>query len=198
MFGSQLFGLADANPFVGVPIVDPVEGTTPPSIEVISPQNGTTYPPLDVVTFSFNVNKPELANASKTVVIWVYYLLDDQPSMLRTEVYSVYNSADNDSALGKQNVTYSTRLTLPEGSHKLTIYAAGVVYSGGGIFGVDSNSTVLFTVGSPSLPSTTENNVFGFSAEVLYAIAIALVVVIVGVAMWIVKRAERTGRPEKT
>ncbi len=125
-FGAQLFGLARANPFFGIPIVDPVPGTTPSGIEIISPQNGTTYS-SDVVSLNFNVSKPELVTAFKTGITRVVYLLDNQPTTLPTEVYSIYTA--NDNAPGRQNVTFTTNLNLPTGNHKLTIHAEGIVYT---------------------------------------------------------------------
>lgn len=174
---------------VYIPTVDPVPNTTPPGIEIISPQNDSAYPSSGVISLIFNVSKPELAAALKTGVTRVYYILDNQPAGVPTEVYSIYTA--NDNAPGRQNVTYTSNLTLPLGNHRLTIYADGVVYpTDRSIFGTSSNSYVIFTVASPSTPAppTTENN----SLSILYSIeTIAAIIIIVSVVLVIKKRKMR-------
>lgn len=181
--GLQMTNVTKANPFFNLPIVDPVSGTNPPSIELISPQNGTVYSPSDVVCLSFNVSKPELATAFKTGITLINYTIDDEQMV---EVYSIYTS--NEDAPGRQNFAYATNLTLPEGNHMLTIHAGGVVYPNNtSIFDISSNSTVHFTVGASS---TTENNP-AVPAEALCAITILSAAVIIVVAVLVVKRRNR-------
>jgi hypothetical protein len=178
-FGAQLFGIARANPFFNIPIVDPVPGTTPPSIEIVSPQNSTTYPSSDIVPLSFNVTKPALTTAYRTNVTWVYYILDNQPFMNRTTVNSIYASTDD--------VIYTANLTLPKGDHTLTIYAEGVVWVAGGIFEVNSTSSVFFTAAySSSSPPTSENNPLNSTIGLLVVGVVVVVVIsaVAGVLVW--------------
>ena len=170
--GMQLVNVVTANPFFGVPVVDPVPGTTPPGI-VISPQNNTIYT-SNAVPATFNISKPELATAFKTGITLVRYTVDNKTS----EVYSIYNSDDD--APGRQNFTYTANLTLPEGNHILTVYAIGVVYPNNiSIFDVNNTSTVIFSVDTSSTPTENPSSISIYIVAFIAAIAIIVIIVIV-------------------
>lgn len=181
-------GNAIANPFSFLEGkgIDPIPGTIPPTITISSPVNNSAYN-SDSITLNLNVIKPQLTNAWSSI-IYIGYTLDNNKEV---KLYSVTGDEPGVSELAR-NVTLSS---LPSGNHSITIRTFGPVmpnvkYENGqwyspsqiGAFTMESNSTIYFTVGSPTMPSLI--------------ITIAVVIVIAAVAsVSLIYYKRRRGRP---
>ncbi len=182
LVGIGVVGIADANPFAFYSPIEPIQGTIPPVITIYSPKNDSIYPgSIDV---GFNVSKPELEDAYLTNVVSVTYSLDQNESI---EVYSNYIQGHGTEGIPAFNTTF-TLPPLQAGNHKLTVTATGVVlkalvpkpqgFGDIGVFYVKSNSTILFMVGTPTIPPQASAN----TLEPILLIAILGIVTIVIVA----------------
>jgi hypothetical protein len=151
--GVLVVKVSKANPWIIFKPATPIPGTIPPIITLFSPQNNTAYASNNVY-LSFNVTKPQPPIPLEAGISFVKYTLDDNITGLY--FCDHYSSG---SPPGIPEFSYSHNLTIPDGKHTLVVYAAGVVLPGDmTIFWVDSNVTVLFSVGPPqsepeSLPS---------------------------------------------
>jgi hypothetical protein len=153
--GVLVVNVAKANPFIIFEPATPIPGTIPPIITMSSPQNNTAYASNNVY-FSFNVSKPQPPVPLDTGIIIVKYTLDNDTTGLY--FCDHYSSAYPP---GIPEFHYSHNLTIPEGNHSLSVYALGVVLPGSlTIFGVNSSSTVFFTVDttSPSISALSVEN----------------------------------------
>ncbi len=141
------FGIA--NPYIR-DYVAPDSNTKPPQISIYSPENNSV---CSNVYLSINVSLPKSTTASFSFLHNVYY----QADWLANQTY-LYNSKGlsdeirSDNSPERQYFSYSGVLNgLPEGSHRLTIYAeGGGWYPPQGIkqsgFFIDGTSSVFFTV----------------------------------------------------
>jgi hypothetical protein len=181
VFGSQLFGVAQANPFFNWQNADADAATIPPTIAFSGVQNDTVYSTR--VALSLNVTAPKLATAFNTGIAMVNYTLDNETF----EVYSIWSSGSNGAAAGRQTFTYDSPLILAVGNHSLTINALGFVNpSHMSIFYVNSTAYVHFTVASnPTGPSTA---VTGDSSVILYVLGVVTAAIIILVAVLAIKR----------
>jgi hypothetical protein len=142
--GVLVVKVSKANPWIIFKPATPIPSTIPPIITLFSPQNNTAYASNNVY-LSFNVSKPQPPMPLEAGISFVKYTLDDNITGLY--FCDHYSSG---SPPGIPEFSYSHNLTIPDGKHTLVVYAAGVVLPGDmTIFWVDSNVTVLFSVGLP-------------------------------------------------
>jgi hypothetical protein len=179
MVGSQLFGVAQANPFFNWQNADPDSATIPPTIAFSGVQNDTVYSTR--VTLSLNVTAPELATAFNTGIALINYTLDNETF----EVYSMWSSSFNGEIAGKQHFTYDKALILAEGNHNLTINALGFVNpTHTSVFYVNSTAYVHFTVASNSTgPSTAKTGDSSVTLYVLWVVTAAIIILVAALAI---------------
>ena len=149
IFGTVFVSFGMANPYIR-DYVAPDSNTKPPQISIYSPENNSV---CSNVYLSINVSLPKSTTASFSFLHNVYYQVD----WLANQTY-LYNSKGlsdeirSDNSPERQYFFYSGVLNgVPEGSHRITIYAeGGGWYPPQGIkqngFFIDGNSTVFFTV----------------------------------------------------
>jgi hypothetical protein len=201
--------IADANPFVGFEGkgIDPVPGTKPPTITIYVPTNSTTYFSSDI-TVSFSASRPQLANAWSSI-IYAGYTLDNSKEV---KVYSIYDDEPVSVGVAELNKTFAIS-SLPEGKHNLTIRTFGPVmpntkYDGNwhslnkiGVFTMESNSTIQFTVNSQSAmetsqsPQATQPTDTNYSLNPIALASIASITAIVAVAFVSLVYFRRKGKP---
>ena len=202
--------IAYANPFVGFEGkgIDPVPGTKPPTITIYIPTNNTTYFSSNI-TVSFYASRPQLANAWSSI-IYAGYTLDNGKEV---KVYSIYDDEPVSVGVAELNKTFAIS-SLPEGKHSLTIRTFGTVmpntkYDGQwhspnkiGVFTMESNSTIQFTVNSQSAiepsqsPQATQTTDTSYSLNPIAIASIAILIVIVAVAsISLVYFRRRKGKP---
>ena len=139
---AELVEMAEANFMWIFGTVDPVPGTTPPSIAIYSPQKNASYSSSNV-NLNFSVRTAELSG-------WASFIHTVEYSLDGGNLITVENSE----VLELFDVALNLTL-LSSGKHSLTVKAEVVVYRGEPMekFFLDTNSTVYFTVDTSSSPS---------------------------------------------
>jgi hypothetical protein len=210
LIGIQAVEVVEANPFGGFEDkgIDPVPGTKPPTITMYTPTNNTTYLSSNI-TVSFYASKPQLANAWSSI-IYAGYTLDNSKEV---KVYSIYDDEPVSVGVAELNKTFAIS-SLPEGKHSLTIRTFGPVmpntkYDGQwhspnriGVFTMESNSTIQFTVNSQSAmepsqsPQATQTTDTNYLLNPIAIASIASLTVILAVAsVSLVYFRRRRGQP---
>ncbi len=182
---AEIVEIAEANFMWIWATVEPVPGTTPPSISIYSPQNNTSYSSNNV-DLNFSVRTAELSGWS-SFIHTVEYSLDggNLIPVNNSEVLELFDVALN--------------LTLlPLGKHSLTVSAGVVVHRGEPLekFFLDTSSTVYFTIDntpsslspSPSPEPTIEPESLPTSLAIASAIPVAVVLVGLGLLLYGIKR----------
>jgi hypothetical protein len=210
LIGIQAVEVVEANPFMGFEGkgIDPVPGTKPPTITLYTPTNNTAYFSSNI-TVSFYASRPQLANAWSSI-IYAGYTLDNSKEV---KVYSIYDDEPVSVGVAELNKTFAIS-SLPEGKHSLTIRTFGPVmpntkYDGQwhspnkiGVFTMESNSTIQFTVNSQSAMETSQSPQATQPTDTSYSLnpktlaSIASITVIVAVAsVSLVYFRRRKGKP---
>ena len=155
--GIELVNVAEANPFFTFKNVDPIPGAIPPPIAIYSPQNNTVHF-SDNITISFSISEFQLDEWFSSIIS-VEYSLDGR----NVELFDMWDQDGGPLSEFKTNFSISS---LSIGNHRLRV-KAGCVFRRfshitsdgrsymGEIFGIDSVSTILFTIGDSQSSTTT-------------------------------------------
>ncbi len=119
LVGTQVIGVASANPFGLAKQMDAPSDAKPPIISISSPQNSTDY--SGTFNISFSVKQPQYFKS--TVIANIWYTIDNTTVSIPYEHWTLTQ--------GPSISQYSTSITaptLPEGNHSLKIRAQGGSY----------------------------------------------------------------------
>jgi hypothetical protein len=153
----EIVEMANANFMWIYATVEPVPGTTPPSISIYSPQNNTSYS-SNTVALDFSVSSAELSGWSSFIHTVEYSL--DGPNFIPVDMGTGHDLPELLYELPELFDTSFNLTSLSSGKHSLTVKAEVVVSRGEPLekFFLFPQSTVYFTVdntvSSPS-PSPT-------------------------------------------
>jgi hypothetical protein len=176
LVGTEVIGMAEANPFGLAVQMDAPSDAKPPIISISSPQNSTNY--SDTFNFTFSVQEPIYFKS--TVIANIWYTLDN------TKTVSIpYQYWTVTQGLGESQ--YSTSIiapTLTAGNHTLKIRAEGGSYDFHNYFLINSYSQVYFTVSDNCTQNQTPTQDAGLSNTIaLPSIYILTIITLIAVAI---------------
>jgi hypothetical protein len=137
LVGTQVIGVASANPFGLAKQMDAPSDAKPPIISINSPQNSTDY--SGTFNISFSVKQPRYFKS--TVIANIWYTIDNTTVSIPYEHWTLTQGP----GISQYN-TSITAPTLPAGNHSLKIRAQGGSYDFNNFFLIDGYSQVYFTI----------------------------------------------------
>jgi hypothetical protein len=150
LVGTEVVGVASANPFGLAKQMDAPSDAKPPIISIVSPENNTIY--SGSFNISFSVQEPQYF--SRTAITNAWYTIDNQTVSIPPP-YPQWILTQGPGA--SQYCTSIIAPTLSAGNHSLKIRAQGGSYDFYNFFLIDGYSQVYFTV-SDNSPQTNHSN----------------------------------------
>ena len=164
--GTWFVNRVTANPYLYGGNTKPPEGAEPPTISISSPANNTVLASNDTY-LSFNVTMSE----STFIFRYVWFEVDWEEG--NTSVY-IGDLSTPDFTYNQSWITefsYNKTLTgIPEGSHRITIFASAkgnyFEENTGYSFNINGSSSVYFSIGEP-FPNTLAITASGASVAII-------------------------------